>query len=302
MSGGWLAAVGATRQFSALPRVPSGVMVVHTAESVPTIVLPDSSAERVANFIRNRTDYGAYHRLGDSDSVIRMGDIDHAVWHCRITNPHSIGYSFACRTVDWPRLPAAWKTQAIDLMAHVMAADIREMQRRWGIRVPLRRITGAQARARVPGFVAHGDTDPTRRTDPGAAFPWAALFSRVAHHLGRTTAPPALTAPTAPTAPVPPPTPTTLEDPMWMLSAPNRGQALAGLGWFRQISSPTSVSVLRSKLGSTLPLVEVSDAEFDIIRHELINASSAQVAALQGEVARLAAAIGRIAVTVEVAE
>lgn len=38
--------------------------------------------------------------------------------------------------------------------------------------IPLECLTATQWREGNPGFVAHGDLDPDRRTYPGADFPW----------------------------------------------------------------------------------------------------------------------------------
>jgi hypothetical protein len=51
--------------------------------------------------------------------------------------------------------------------------------------VPLKRITGAQARNRVPGFCAHGDSGVDRH-DPGTAFDWALFFKYTAAALAGT--------------------------------------------------------------------------------------------------------------------
>jgi len=42
--------------------------------------------------------------------------------------------------------------------------------------VPERRITSAEYRAGVPGFISHARVDPGRRTDPGRNFPWEMFF------------------------------------------------------------------------------------------------------------------------------
>ena len=58
----------------------------------------------------------------------------------------------------------------------IMAADFVSYMATKGIAVPLRRISGAEARRRVPGFAAHGDSG-VGRTDPGPTFDWPKFFA-----------------------------------------------------------------------------------------------------------------------------
>ena len=63
------------------------------------------------------------------------------------------------------------------------AADfIKYMKEAYNIDVPLRRISGAEARNRVPGFCAHGDSG-IARTDPGRDFDWDRFFRYIEEEL-----------------------------------------------------------------------------------------------------------------------
>lgn len=164
----------ARSQFRANRRqTPSGVIVIHTAENAPDTSPPDSGAENVASFIRRRTDPGSYHDIVDSDSRINLVPYSSEAYHDGTgTNPHSLSVSVATQAHRWAQLPAAWVKGAVDQAAWAAAAQAHWLAKHYGIVVPARRITAAQARNRVPGFTTHAELDPGRRSDPGAGFPW----------------------------------------------------------------------------------------------------------------------------------
>jgi hypothetical protein len=152
---------------------PSGVIVVHSAENTQDLVLPDAGAEGVANFISNRTDAGSYHRIADSDSIVKVMPFEWEAWHDGTgTNPHSIGISGAFRSGEWASIPQDWRDACVINLALAAAEAAAWVQSIRGINIPALRITVDQARARVPGFISHAELDPERRTDPGAGFPW----------------------------------------------------------------------------------------------------------------------------------
>lgn len=165
----------------------SGVIGVHTAENTPDFVAFDGGAEAVARFISTRTDApGSYHVIVDSDSRVQVVDYGNEAFHDGTgTNRHSIGLSVATRADVWPLAPKDWRDGAVTQLAIAAADASRYIRAKTGIVVPARRITGEQARARVPGFVAHADLDPARRTDPGKAFPWGPFLEQYARLIGR---------------------------------------------------------------------------------------------------------------------
>lgn len=165
---------------------PSGVIVIHTAESVADQVGDDYSAEAVARYCTTRDTFGAYHRLVDSDSIIRMVPFGYETWHCTKTNPHSIGISMAVQAGKWRTYPADFVTRVLRNAARATAEAIRALEEHWNVTTPVRHITGSQAIAQVPGLVAHGETDPTRRTDPGSDFDWPRFMAMVREELDTT--------------------------------------------------------------------------------------------------------------------
>lgn len=152
---------------------PSGVIVVHTAESALDVTGEDTGAEGVARFISERTSYGSYHRVADSDSVVDVARFEMTTYGDGTgSNDHAIHLSFACRAADWPNMSTDRKAAFITNGARAAADAAAWLEREHGTTLPARRITRAQSDQRVPGFISHGERDPGRRTDPGPAFPW----------------------------------------------------------------------------------------------------------------------------------
>jgi hypothetical protein len=157
---------------------PSGAIVVHTAENTPDLLPPDDGAETVARFIVRRTDPGSYHQLVDSDSRIELVPFGYEAFHDGTgSNPWSIGLSVATTAALWPSKPAWWRDAAVSNLADA-AVDAARWLRSVGAPVPpARRISKAESDARLPGFLAHGDRDPGRRSDPGRGFPWTQFLT-----------------------------------------------------------------------------------------------------------------------------
>lgn len=186
---------------------PSGTFVIHTAENKTDKAGPDSGDNSVLSWIKQRPDYGSYHTLVDSDSTLLLAPNEAETFHCTQTNKWSIGLSCAVASADWPELykiPHAGAPSRghaiIDRLAADAASRMKDLKARYGLEVPVRRLTRAEALNRRPGFIGHGETDPGRRSDPGKAFDWPYFFSRIKVHLGQTTPTPKPPA-TVPPAP-----------------------------------------------------------------------------------------------------
>lgn len=154
------------------------VIVVHTAESAGTAVVPDLRAESTANFIRTRSTPGCYHIIGDTDSIIQLVSFSEAAFHDGTgSNDWSIGISLAVRAADWTTLDVATRDQLVVVMAQ-MAAIAAEYLETQGLTAPTA-VLLTKAESDLPdasGFISHALRDPTRRTDPGADFPWSQFF------------------------------------------------------------------------------------------------------------------------------
>jgi hypothetical protein len=152
---------------------PSGVLIIHTAESALDVIGEDTGAEGVARYISERTTYGSYHRLADSDSVVAVARFEMTTYGDGTgSNDHAIHISFACRASDWARMSPDRRTAFIANGAKAAAEAARWLKKHHGITVPARRITRPESDHRVPGFISHAERDPDRRFDPGAHFPW----------------------------------------------------------------------------------------------------------------------------------
>jgi hypothetical protein len=154
------------------------VIVVHTAESGTDTGGSDPKAESTAEFIRRRSTAGSYHLLGDRDSIIQLVRFDNEAFHDRTgSNVWALAISLAMDAADWPRLSAAVRGDLIDT-----AAQMAELAARWldarGLGLPEPRLlTKAESdRDDASGFISHARRDPSRRSDPGAGFPWSDFF------------------------------------------------------------------------------------------------------------------------------
>lgn len=163
----------------------SGCQVIHTAESTPDLVLPDNGAEGVAAFIANRTGYGSYHSVSDSDSIVWMVPLSGEAFHDGTgSNRWSVGHSAACKAEQWPTMPEWWKTATIINLARAAAATSAWAVTQGLPATPPRRITRAESEAGEPGFISHGERDPGRRSDPGEQFPWGLFLTTYAELAG----------------------------------------------------------------------------------------------------------------------
>lgn len=168
-----------TRQFRRPRREkPSGVIVIHTAESILDQIGEDSGAEDVARFIANRSDYGSYHTLADSDSTVRLIPFDAEAYGDRTgSNYHAIHISFACKAAGWAGMSAERRAAMIHQGATAAAEAARWLLANHDVVVPAFRISRADSERRLPGFISHAQRDPERRSDPGADFPWDDFFA-----------------------------------------------------------------------------------------------------------------------------
>lgn len=152
------------------------LIVVHTAENLPDWDGSDEGAEKVARYAATTSRKVSWHSTVDSDSTIRMLPDSYTAWHASSYNRCSLGIEIATQAAKWTGSPEAWRYAILRNAAKVVG----EWCRAHGIQ-PIR-IPKSVADAGGRGIIAHGDLDPTRRTDPGAAFPWNWFIDEVKKH------------------------------------------------------------------------------------------------------------------------
>lgn len=151
----------------------SGVIGLHTAQSIIDRIAPDDGDRNVTRFILTRGDYGSYHELHDWDSITHLAPVDCETWHIAETdaygygmNSHSYGIAAACRDTDWD--PDDWWTQTV---IPKMARSARKVHLDHGFGLCPRWLTRDEMKRRVPGVGLHGTVQPGDRTDAWTRHP-----------------------------------------------------------------------------------------------------------------------------------
>lgn len=161
------------RQFRDRGTTASGVLVIHTAENLPDWVGEDSGAEGVARFIQGRSDFGSYHFLADSDSLVHLIPLEKQAYGDGTgSNPHAIHISAATRTTAWSQMSRERRRGFLLNMARAAHRASSYVEKLHGVRIPARRVSRAESTDRKEGFISHAERDPSRRSDPGKDFPW----------------------------------------------------------------------------------------------------------------------------------
>ena len=151
----------ARHQFRQRYAQPSGLIVVHTAESALDDIGEDTGAEGVAAFIARRSDPGSYHRIVDSDSIVALVRFDQAAYGDGTgSNEFAIHVSFACRAADWPHMDPDRREAFLANGARAAREAATWLADQHGITVPARRVTRAQSDQRAAGFISHAERDP----------------------------------------------------------------------------------------------------------------------------------------------
>lgn len=167
---------------------PTGTTVIHTYECPHTW-----SLEQGARGIAQRSDRPAsYHCLagdGSGTDVLQMAPWSAETWHETSTNNWAAGISMLTYAGAWNTIPRASADNLVRSAAYAAYLYATWLKANRGITIPARRITRAQALARQPGFIGHGEIDVGRRTDPGAGFDWALFLTEYARLMGGIAAP-----------------------------------------------------------------------------------------------------------------
>lgn len=165
-------------QFRERRDTPRSVIVLHTAETGGDAESPDKRAENTARFISDRDEYGSYHMIGDTDSIIKLVRFRDTAYHDGTgSNDWSVGISLAIMADEWSTFDEDTSQQLVKVMA-IMAARVANWMDRKGYGKPAAvRLSKEESESSdASGFISHADRDPGRRTDPGADFPWSSFF------------------------------------------------------------------------------------------------------------------------------
>ncbi|WP_019148767.1 N-acetylmuramoyl-L-alanine amidase [Timonella senegalensis] len=175
---------------------PTGTCVVHTAENATDFIGPDAGAESVAKYFTNSGRQASYHFLADSDSRVQLVPWASEAWHDTRTNNWSVGGSVAIQCKDWKKLGDRGRA-AVRQLAEGFAQFAEWLYKTKKILIPAKHITRAQALARKPGFIGHGEMDPGRRSDPGKDFDWKYFLAEFKKRRDKRINPPAPAKPVA---------------------------------------------------------------------------------------------------------
>ncbi len=147
----------------------SGSIVVHSAEVPPDYVGEDWGAENTARYFEDSTRPASYHRIADSDSIVRFLPFTHEAFHDGTGgNRWSVGVSMGTQAHTWGTRPdhdekmlrngAAAAAEAATYWASLHSGRDPMRCARW--------ITAEEYRRKEPGLIEHGHIDPGRRSDP----------------------------------------------------------------------------------------------------------------------------------------
>jgi hypothetical protein len=183
---------GRLRQYSArtnwVPSRPTGCVVVHTTEFPPSWTVAQQAA-----WLRNRSDPGCYHDIADTHGGdLQLVPYEMGAWQDGTgSNGCALSIAFVCRTTDWSKMAPAERQRTLRAGARCFARQQAWLKAHGHPTTPLIRRSKAQSDAGQAGFIAHGERDPLRRTDPGTKppnlFPWDEFFTECRAALAGTT-------------------------------------------------------------------------------------------------------------------
>lgn len=139
------------------------LIVLHSAENLPDFDPPDMGAESVARYASRTKRSVSWHVTVDSDSIINMLPSSYVGFHVRNYNTCSVGIEIATQHDAWLKAPETWLYRVYDNIADALWGLASEL----GIPLIDRRDDPSKW-----GVTTHAVLDPTRRKDPGDAFPF----------------------------------------------------------------------------------------------------------------------------------
>jgi hypothetical protein len=152
------------------------LVVVHTAESLPDFEGTDTSGEALARYASTTPRSVSWHSTVDSDGTIPMLPDNYTAFHVVDYNRCAVGMEIATKAGLWVEASVnypAWYNAIMGMAANQVAWWCKTY------RLQPRRLTKDEADRGLRGVISHQALDPTRRTDPGAAFAWTRFLSDV---------------------------------------------------------------------------------------------------------------------------
>lgn len=164
------------KNYTVAGRSSVDLLVMHTAE----LALTGLSAENLQSWCAGpNAPKASWHYAVDSNSITQSVRERDVAWHAKQANRVGIGIEL-CARAAWTA--ARWiEPDALDMLQRAAELAAR-ICKRWNI--PLVRLTPDQVKAGARGICGHHDVTrayatPGGHTDPGAAFPWDWLLSRM---------------------------------------------------------------------------------------------------------------------------
>ncbi len=149
------------------------LIVLHTAENTPDFTPPDTGAEAVARYAATTSRKVSWHVTVDSDSTIPMIPDTYTAFHVRNYNRCSLGLEMATKASEWYGSPDAWRYPLLNRVIDQLVIWCENHN------IPPVYVTKTQVDAGKAGITGHVELDPSRRSDPGHAFPWNWVLDQV---------------------------------------------------------------------------------------------------------------------------
>lgn len=143
-------------------------IVVHTAES--------KTGPGVAAYLSKVRRAASAHVVVDAAGPVDLLPDSMVAFHAKGGNSRGLGLEIAYKASNWGKDP-----EYEERLYRNAAAWCALKALQYGI--PIQRVSPAQWREGVAGFISHAELDPARRTDPGDRFDWDHFFEFINRYI-----------------------------------------------------------------------------------------------------------------------